>query len=376
MDPLSVVQMLDSMSDSGGSQSKQSESSSTTATSSSGTVSLACVRARISLILQEREKVPKPQANDKFPWPVEGATCKLCKRAYRETAQPLKGRPSPFLDPARAGSAICICCRNTLNWAFRGSKPAQVEQQVENSKEYAQRFLLIVLLWEDRFNNPSEAVVKVVAELPDAVSVRVLTTTSSGLESELMLGILWPAAVFAKHMGRQPEKHELTSVVHCGNSYRGVIREPCHGSPIGTIRLTSKYAVTQAKEAEQENSGRAVRGVAQCEDTYKALEQKMGVNLQHADESNKHVNAISMKRTPQQDDPLDDLWSSPFETKKLAAPKQNAKAGSRVRSSPASARQIAINTTEQVLLKSRQTCDLLCGSDCSVPIKQVRKLLK
>lgn len=351
-----------------------SDISAGSSTGTSGKHSIASIKARVALILMERSKMAPPAATDKYPKPPDDAKCRLCMRVFALTPNPLVGSPCPFLEVSRPRSAICKSCRNAMNWAFKGRKQQELEDEVQSSPDdFGKLFFLIVLLWEDRHNNPSSTTtVKVFTDLPDSMRGRVLTERSTAIETELMLGIFWPIPVFVKHMKRQPAKNELSVVQHNSTWHKGVVREPCHGTPIGTIRLTQKSIVKQLLELEHESTDTAVRGLQQVEETFHALEKKMGINLQLASDEAGSMPSISMKAKVDDEDPLDKLWSTPF-TKKPFAKARSSPGGPSGKRHSGSKAQHELNITEQALLRARQLCTSLKQPQAleSVTLKQV-----
>lgn len=222
-----------------------------------------------------------------------------------------------------------MSCRNGQNWGFKGWRPDELDDALK-SPDFREKYLLVIFLWEDRYNNPHAAIVKLAADIPDELVMRVTTTTSTSLTSSLMMGVLWPVQVYKRHTQKTPEKSQIVSVCHNGVYHKGVIREPHHGVPIGCIVLKQKCGVTQAKEVEHENSERAVRGVEQCEDVFKSLDKRMGMQISMPKEdSESEAIAIRHKHAFVADDPLDMVWQMPF-AKKATASRSAPRAGRRL----------------------------------------------
>ncbi|CAK0817457.1 unnamed protein product, partial [Prorocentrum cordatum] len=351
----------------------------------SGKVPIAQLRERIAHVLAQRQQLPAPCPTDKFPLPRAGQ-CELCARCWQTTPNPLKGRPCPFLEVSRAGSNICIPCRNSLNWAYKGVKEAQMIQRCKDPVE-RERFNFITYVWEDRYNDPTTACVKTVQELPDDCLTKVMSQQTASMESKLMVGILWPLPSFSdavtRALNRKPTAADMTTIIHNGEKVKGVIRDPKHGNPPGTYEVTSKSSLSHVMTVVQEDSDRAVRGSQQCKDTFAALLKRVGVaaSLRDNEEgSSADVVNIKCKHKQQAGDILDDLWTNPFQQEKVkAAPDPNRpkpQPKTHKAKDPEARRQIEYNESEQVLFKGKQTLNLVQSKIDSVTIQSLAKLLK
>ena len=360
------LSVFDSLSSDGG------DGGATVSTVSSGSgISIAAIKARIHMFLLERSKGERPRPCDKWPELAHDLCCRFCKRYFYMTNNPLKSRGSPYLEVARPSARVCLSCRNTQNLWFKGWQAKQLEEEINRNKDFFQRYFLCVLLWEDRYNDPQGAIVKVVEDLPGQLRVSVLTTTSTSLQTSLQLGVFWPLNVFKKHEGHLPPKAAIQVINHNGVDLKGVMRESHFGTPIGTIKVKQNCSVTQSKELEHENSDRAARGAQQCDETFAALNKRMGVhiNLPESDKPDAFA-GVKMKHTDENaEDPLDILWQAPIGrmaggTKKSTTsgaepkPKKNqSKAGGSTK------RQQELDLSEQAVLKARQLLNLLQAHD-------------
>ena len=142
-----------------------------TSVTDSDQVSLSSIKARIMVIMRRRQELGPPSPTAQYPYPAEDAGCKYCKRFYRVTRQPLKGRDSPFLEVSRPGALDCRSCRHAKSWGYLGWKGAKLLAKIDSDDAFADEYLLIALLWEDKHNNPDECVVKLAHRLPDALRV-------------------------------------------------------------------------------------------------------------------------------------------------------------------------------------------------------------
>ena len=254
-----------------------------------------------------------PVPTEKFPLPPEGC-CKHCRRVFRLTANPLKNRASPFLELSRLGAADCICCRNAQNWGLKGVPKSEIFDNCRKDETYFQRYLLIVFLWEDRANDPTVAMVRLVEQLPDECQVRAIKEKSTMLESTMMLGVLWPPHVFKKHFGRLPTRKEMRKVNHNGAVVSGVIKEPSFGNPIGTMTLKLKSSEGAPLIQDVADSETQVLGSQALQDIFAALQGKLRVNIVHGDHTAQGSNAgLKVKAaTVEEDDDLDLAWDHPL----------------------------------------------------------------
>ena len=54
------------------------------------------------------------------------------------------------------------------------------------------------------------------------------------------IGVLWTPRSYKARFGTRPAASQLTNVTHMGKVYVGVILDSCHGTPPGSITITSK----------------------------------------------------------------------------------------------------------------------------------------
>ena len=79
----------------------------------------------------------------------------------------------PFLETRRVFASDCLPCRNAQNWAFKGRTKADLLAKVDNDSSFAIYYLMIVFIWEERANNPEEAIIQNVAEFPPALTAAI-----------------------------------------------------------------------------------------------------------------------------------------------------------------------------------------------------------
>ena len=134
---------------------------------------LASIRQRVRLIAEARDALGPPVPTQEFPTPHAEAKCKFCKRSFATTRNPLKKRGSPFLEASRVFASDCLPCRNAQNWAFKGWTKADLSEKIDNDSSFAIYYLMIVFIWEERANNPEEAIIQNVAEFPPALTAAI-----------------------------------------------------------------------------------------------------------------------------------------------------------------------------------------------------------
>ena len=345
--------------------------------------SIASIRARIQLIQEERAKLGPPVATPGWPLPSDDSFCKFCKRIFAQTRNPLRNKPCPYLEIARTGSKVCVSCRNTINYYYKGWVLTELEAQIDKSKSFAQKFLICVFLWEDRYNDPHAAVVQGVEELPGQFRVTVKTTDAVAFEIALQLGVLWPVAIYKKHEGKLPAKSQIQTITHNGVAIRGVVREPSFGTPIGTIVLKQKGTFAHSKETKHEESDRSLRGAEACHEVFDTLRKRAGVQLGlPAGDGPEDFGSIKPKYTPQagSEDPLDLAWTCPI-GKRAATKKdskgQNQTTAGRGRNSTGGKRQSELDQSVQVVVKAKQMLNAVTRPDTfdTVTVKKVQTTL-
>ena len=261
-------------------------------------------------------------------------------------------------------------------------------------RTFQQYVCIIVLVWEERWNNPESSVIKAAEDLPNEL-LGVCTTTSTSLATELCLGIFWPIAVYTKWVGADPPRKQIKKVQHNGAMVRGVIREPCHGQPIGCIKLTQRCMVTHEEETEHDSTKDAVRGNEQVRETFAALQRASSVQLALPSEA-VPFGGIKMRHQPPPDDDLDLVWNSPFAATRAASKKDGSQRGiglpprsvsksdtdsaarpvASTARSPSNRKQHELNSSEQCALKAKQTWQALQSEGfASVTPQKLKALL-
>lgn len=81
------------------------------------------------------------------------------------------------------------------------------------------------------------------------------------------------------HEGRDPPKELVKVYTHNNQKIHGLLREPKHGQPIGTIGLTQTCAETVSRAMTVVDSTTAPRGRAQVQETFEALRGRASVSV-------------------------------------------------------------------------------------------------
>ena len=186
-----------------------------------------------------------------------------------------------FLTPSRAGALECVSCRNVKRWAFKTWDTRELLQKTHMTRASTSSMSSSSSFYEDKCTAPQNAVLKHPEELPETLgSATVLQVTSSvSIQGEMMLGILWPCEVYKLHEGRDPPKELVKVYTHNNQKIHGLLREPKHGQPIGTIGLTQKCAETVSRAMTVVDSTTAPRGRAQVQETFEALRGRASVSV-------------------------------------------------------------------------------------------------
>lgn len=353
--------------------------------------SLSSIKARVLLVQRRRAEEGPPEPTDKWPYPPEGFWCKWCRRELRSTRNPLKGRESPFLEVSRKYAKDCLSCRNAQNWAYRGVSKVELEKRLKDEANF-QKYLVVIFLWEDRWNNPSTAIFKVAEDIPQILSAKVEQEMSTAVESVLCLGVFWPLAMAKQKFG-EPKKIDIVAHKHAGSAMKGVIKDACHGNPIGTFLLSQKCANTAKQTFLLADTSQSVRGMDEVKEIFAALQGRLHVTITKTTEEDAVADA-RLKMKTKVDDGLDDLWgdapvsfgaakSSGDGSKRAAAesdgqqpqqatptPKKQKRDGSR--------REHELNLSEQAILKARHFLAHfnLAADVTSVPVKKWQTMLE
>ena len=350
--------------------------------SSITTVSLTDIKARLLVIRDKRAKEGVPTPTQEFPYPAEGAHCSLCKREYRKTKNPINNRKCPFLEPCRPGSSTCYSCRNCRNWAARGLTQDALLARNKSEREQ-EKWILLVYLWEDRHQDPTNAAVRVAEQLPDSLSAKVVHEMSTSIESVLCVGVFWPTAVYRRIVG-EPHKRDVESFTHNGVVLKGVFRDQRHGVPMGTITVNQRCENKARKLTELCSSDSAARGHDAVKDLFSALSGRMDVTatVLEKEKGMEDVGAdIKLKvKKAQLDDGLDDIWNdlpvAISSTSKATGSKRagGAKDGNSSEASTKRPRggkkEYEFDVSEQHILKARQLLDRLQNNGTATEVSQ------
>ena len=85
------------------------------------------------------------------------------------------------MELSRADARDCRVCRNAQNWAYPGKDKGELENKLNgpDESEY-QSYMVVVFLWEDKYNDPKGAVVKLTSNIPGFLKTQVSATYAYG----------------------------------------------------------------------------------------------------------------------------------------------------------------------------------------------------
>ena len=340
-------------------------------------VSLEAIKKKVTEITAERKSLGPPAQKFGYIFPPSGQHCPYCKREFCTARQPLRGRDCPHLEVARAGSPVCLCCRNCQNWCMKGKDKKVLLSELSCEKAFF-RYTILVFIWEDRFNNPQMALVRTVEELPFNQVTKVFAQESIEIASELELGILWPSGPYVKKFQKQIPKRQIRIVTINSQKVRGAILEPEFGNPIGTYHLKQIFKTGALKSIEAERSDKSARGSHATDDAFKGLQDRFAVSVTPGDGTDESSATIRQQHlvptgADADDDPLDMIWNPVFSTKGSGSSSKRAFAASGVSGTESAAEALdppgtrtptkkgkcgekrihEFNTSEQVLLKAQ-----------------------
>ena len=197
------------------------------------------------------------------------------------------------------------------------------------------KYVLVVFLYEDsKGSDRQNSLFHRVDDIPDIVrNALVYVEKSVSFQGNLMLGILWPRDVYKFHMQEDPPQHLLKTYEHNGTKVRGILREPSHGRPIGTIELIQSSSDTVKKTTTAAASASSARGEESTNELYSALASRAGMAVSvvgKKDDEHAEALGIALKPTKNSGDDevsefLDDLWGfSPLGGLVSGAPKRKS----------------------------------------------------
>ena len=96
--------------------------------------------------------------------------------------------------------------------------------------------MVVVFLYEDKSNNPSQAAVANISELPAIlIAATVQVTSQVAIESNLMLGILWPIDIYKAKVG-EPPKHLVKSYLRNKTKSKASCGSQCAGNRLAQFK--------------------------------------------------------------------------------------------------------------------------------------------
>ena len=288
---------------------------------------------------------------------------------------------------------------------MEGKDRKELQNEVANDEKLYFRYVIIVFIWEDKYNNPSAPLVRTVEELPFAMLTKVYAVDTVELEASLQLGVLWDPPTYRRHFKKDIPKGQMKTVTVGNKKVRGIILEISFGTPIGTYVLKQKFKSGATKETEIERSDTAVRGTHQTDDAWKGMQGRLKVDVKAGDGSSDVSASVKQAPAPADDDDImDSIWKPVFDKKSSGSSKRTQSGqcdptsaassaasaaaaddelGANIVSPPSKKgksdkRQQELNTTEQALLKAKHLLqEIQAATALSMPrLQSVMTLLR
>lgn len=191
----------------------------------------------------------------------QGACCKgarhsECKWCHlpRNTVNRLQHSPGPHLTWRRARGLECAVCpfvlASTPRWA--GAPKDELLNKFNDEGEAYENFMDDRKAWEDKKNNNPKSRESAMRQL--GAKTQVCAKQVEMLQTSERLGNLWPTPLYTKHMGKKPAKKDIVKIMHQGRQVSGVVLDDSHGTPVGTIALSSISQNRAEKTTELKHS--------------------------------------------------------------------------------------------------------------------------
>ena len=143
-------------------------------------------------------------------------------------------------------------------------------------------------------------------------AVAVSSAHGTELSARTLLGILWPSKLFKDVVKRKPSKKEVVVVTIGGKKCTGVLRDPKHGTPLGTTEVwQTAFAKAESQTALSNSSTQLREG--ETEDWYRAAAQAVSFSAKEFGEGDEATLALrggagSSSKRACADDDLDLTW--------------------------------------------------------------------
>lgn len=95
----------------------------------------------------------------------------------------------------------------------------------------------------------------------------------------------------AKAKFGEPKKSEITTHKHAGSVFKGIIMDPSHGNPIGTIMLNQTCANATRQITTLANTDQSVRGMDEVKEVFAALQGRLQVGITLVSDAGKVADA-------------------------------------------------------------------------------------
>jgi hypothetical protein len=102
--------------------------------------------------------------------------------------------------------------------------------------------------------------------------------------------VFWPLPLAKAKFG-EPKKSEITTHKHAGSVFKGIIMDPSHGNPIGTILLSQTSANATKQITTLANTDQSVRGMDEVKEVFAALQGRLHVGITLLSDADKVADA-------------------------------------------------------------------------------------
>ena len=241
----------------------------------------------------------------------------------------------PTLQRRRARGAECTTCPAVIKRTWASESLGTLRNRLDNEARFQDVFDGTVETYEARRNGEHRGTKrrKIHADgakdsddagddsSDDGVGATTVSAQQvSQLEARKFLGVLWPLKIYSKDNG-EPDKSEIQTIVHCGQSVKGVLKSRDFGMAQGCIELWSNSASASTKSTLMHASGRALRP-DETSDIWKATQKRLQATVSVKDGKDGqpgpvHLSMPKMSATKKKngeddgDDLWDDLWELP-----------------------------------------------------------------
>lgn len=263
----------------------------------------------------------------------QGACCKgvrqpECKWCHlpRSTVNRLQHNQNPHLAWRRPRGLECAVCPFVIASAPRWATVAKDEllKKLGGQGEEYDNFMDARKAWEDKKNIDPKS--RETAMRQAGGRSKVVAKQTDMLQTSERLGNLWPTTLYMKTLGKKPARKDIVKIMHQGRLVAGVVLDDTHGTPVGSIALSSISQNAAERQTTLKTSDE-VLGEEELDRAFThASERQRVVAKQGKNNDGTTKDAVSLKIAPSKsngDDSsdgdgaiLDSLWQTPLVGKK------------------------------------------------------------